>query len=66
MRFDGTDTTLLISSSGNDAGFQDEFKKAYQQEFGFLLESRVMVDDINVCHRMRLATRGVTPEYWLS
>lgn len=47
MRFDGTDTALLISSE-KDADFETEFKKAYQQEFGFLLESRVMVDDINV------------------
>lgn len=47
MRFDGTDTALLISSE-EDAGFEEAFKKAYQQEFGFLLESRVMVDDINV------------------
>lgn len=48
MRFDGTDTALLISSSGKDSDFEKEFKTAYQQEFGFLLQSRVMVDDINV------------------
>jgi 5-oxoprolinase (ATP-hydrolysing) len=47
MRFDGTDTALLISSE-KDTNFETEFKKSYQQEFGFLLESRVMVDDINV------------------
>lgn len=47
MRFDGTDTALLISSE-KDTDFEAEFKKSYQQEFGFLLESRVMVDDINV------------------
>ncbi|KAJ9093804.1 hypothetical protein QFC19_008181 [Naganishia cerealis] len=48
MRFDGTDTALLINAADSDAGFEDEFKKTYQQEFGFLLDSRVMVDDINV------------------
>lgn len=48
MRFDGTDTALLSSSSGSDTDFEKEFKTAYQQEFGFLLQSRVMVDDINV------------------
>lgn len=58
MRFDGTDTALLISSE-TDAGFEEAFKKAYQQEFGFLLESRVMVDDINV----RSASPG---RYWSS
>ncbi|GHJ88736.1 hypothetical protein NliqN6_5138 [Naganishia liquefaciens] len=47
MRFDGTDTALLISSA-QDADFDQAFKQAYQQEFGFLLESRIMVDDVNV------------------
>lgn len=47
MRFDGTDTALLIQAGG-DTDFEEEFKKTYQQEFGFLLDSRVMVDDVNV------------------
>jgi 5-oxoprolinase (ATP-hydrolysing) len=58
MRFDGTDTALLISSSGKDVDFEEEFKSAYQQEFGFLLQSRVMVDDINVrCHPIECDVR---------
>ncbi|KAJ9097610.1 hypothetical protein QFC21_004644 [Naganishia friedmannii] len=48
MRFDGTDTALLIKAVGGDTDFEKEFKKTYLQEFGFLLDSRVMVDDVNV------------------
>ncbi|KAJ9123894.1 hypothetical protein QFC22_000682 [Naganishia vaughanmartiniae] len=50
MRFDGTDTALLVTASdiAGDTGFEEEFKKTYLQEFGFLLDSRVMVDDVNV------------------
>lgn len=47
MRFDGTDTALLVKAGG-DQDFEEEFKKTYLQEFGFLLNSRVMVDDVNV------------------
>lgn len=64
MRFDGTDTALLISSSGNDIDFEKDFKAAYQQEFGFLLQSRVMVDDINV--RWHGLSLNVSIDVWLS
>jgi 5-oxoprolinase (ATP-hydrolysing) len=56
MRFEGTDTTLMIledlSAQGDGKGGFDwvkEFKRVYKEEFGFLLEgSNVVVDDIKV------------------
>jgi N-methylhydantoinase A/oxoprolinase/acetone carboxylase beta subunit len=60
MRFDGTDTALLITGTGDDAEFEEEFMKAYQNEFGFTLETKVMVDDVKVgagAHHLREVTR---------
>lgn len=61
MRFDGTDTMLMITvppSSGsaeNDSRekqierFEERFLHDYKHEFGFLLEEkRIVVDDIKV------------------
>ena len=47
MRFEGTDTTLLISCT-DDNEFGDEFRKAYKEQFGFTLETPVVIDDIKV------------------
>ena len=47
MRFDGSDTTLMITSSSDDT-FADAFKDRYLDEFGFLLESQIVVDDVKV------------------
>jgi 5-oxoprolinase (ATP-hydrolysing) len=47
MRFEGTDTTLLISCA-QDKDFGDEFRKAYKEQFGFTLETPVVIDDIKV------------------
>ena len=47
MRFEGTDTTLLVSCD-DDEKFGIEFKKAYKEQFGFTLETPVVVDDIKV------------------
>ena len=53
MRFEGTDTALMVLS-GPDDGHGDEdfeatFKKVYRAEFGFLLETKsIIVDDIKV------------------
>ncbi|TIB97296.1 hypothetical protein E3Q18_02651 [Wallemia mellicola] len=47
MRFDGSDTALMITAN-NDNGFADAFKERYFDEFGFLLESEIVVDDIKV------------------
>jgi len=59
MRFDGTDTALMVlpseSLSGNskngehEEDFMAAFRKAYKEEFGFLLDTKnVIVDDIKV------------------
>lgn len=50
MRFDGTDTALMVLSSPSDGeDFMAAFRKAYQEEFGFLLDTKnVIVDDIKV------------------
>jgi 5-oxoprolinase (ATP-hydrolysing) len=47
MRFDGTDTALLVLSE-DDSKFEDKFKKAYKEQFGFVLNASVVVDDIKV------------------
>ncbi|KZV65439.1 5-oxoprolinase [Peniophora sp. CONT] len=58
MRFDGTDTALMVLPSvengevdaeGKEEDFEKAFKRAYKAEFGFVLESKnVVVDDIKV------------------
>ncbi|AFR94607.2 5-oxoprolinase [Cryptococcus neoformans C23] len=47
MRFDGSDTALMISEPA-DGDFEQEFYRVYKHEFGFLLESKVIVDDFKV------------------
>lgn len=46
MRFDGSDTSLMVLSDDDD--FETAFKHAYKTEFGFLLEKRIIVDDVKV------------------
>ena len=53
MRFEGTDTALMILPEKTDGDgkedFEAAFKRAYKAEFGFLLETKtVIVDDIKV------------------
>jgi len=55
MRFEGTDTALMILPSEEDGGpdekedFEAAFKRTYKSEFGFLLETKtIIVDDIKV------------------
>jgi len=52
MRFEGTDTALMVlphAEDGNgDEDFESAFKRVYKAEFGFLLEKSVIVDDIEV------------------
>jgi N-methylhydantoinase A/oxoprolinase/acetone carboxylase beta subunit len=54
MRFDGTDTSLMVLPTKEDGGEDDEdfkaaFVRAYKAEFGFLLDTkRIVVDDIKV------------------
>lgn len=52
MRFDGTDTSLMVLEKGGEASFEVEFKKQYKAEFGFLLEEKnIIIDDIKVSFR---------------
>jgi 5-oxoprolinase (ATP-hydrolysing) len=49
MRFDGSDTALMIPAPADGSDdFEGEFKKAYKAEFGFLLEKGIVVDDVKV------------------
>jgi len=53
MRFEGTDTALMVLPSPSDGDgnedFEVAFKKVYKAEFGFLLETKsIIVDDIKV------------------
>lgn len=55
MRFDGTDTSVMVTqrSEGTEVGreedFGDNFKKMYKDQFGFLLEGKdIIVDDVKV------------------
>jgi len=49
MRFEGTDTALMVlCEEGENENFDTAFKRSYQNEFGFLLETNILVDDIKV------------------
>ncbi|TXT05093.1 hypothetical protein VHUM_03913 [Vanrija humicola] len=48
MRFDGTDTALMILAPPGSDDFETEFKRAYKAEFGFLLNKDIIVDDVKV------------------
>ena len=55
MRFEGTDTALMVLPQPKEKGgdeledYMDAFKRVYKTEFGFVLEGKgVIVDDIKV------------------
>lgn len=53
MRFEGTDTALMVLPHPGDGtgkeDFEAAFKRVYKAEFGFLLETKsIVVDDIKV------------------
>jgi 5-oxoprolinase (ATP-hydrolysing) len=53
MRFEGTDTALMVLPNASDGDgkedFEAAFKRVYKSEFGFLLETKsIIVDDIKV------------------
>jgi 5-oxoprolinase (ATP-hydrolysing) len=49
LRYDGTDTAFMIKQpSRDDWNFKDIFASQYLQEFGFLLQSQIKVDDIRI------------------
>ncbi|KAI0704444.1 5-oxoprolinase [Cerioporus squamosus] len=53
MRFDGTDTALMVLPHSDDGDgnedFEAAFKRVYKAEFGFLLDTKaIIVDDVKV------------------
>lgn len=53
MRFEGTDTALMVLPRAEDGDgnedFEAAFKRVYKAEFGFLLETKtITVDDVKV------------------
>lgn len=52
MRFEGTDTALMVlpnQDEGEGTDYEGAFKRVYKNEFGFLLETKsVIVDDLKV------------------
>ncbi len=46
MRFDGSDTALMVLAPEGD--FAAAFRHAHMEEFGFLLDKEIVVDDIKV------------------
>jgi len=53
MRFEGTDTALMVVTTEQDGDGQEDFeaafKRVYKSEFGFLLDTKsIIVDDIKV------------------
>ncbi|KAH7886806.1 Hydantoinase/oxoprolinase-domain-containing protein [Phlebopus sp. FC_14] len=53
MRFEGTDTALMVLPNSTDGDgnedFEAAFKRVYKSEFGFLLETKtIIVDDVKV------------------
>jgi len=65
MRFEGTDTSLmvLVSPEEKEGGedFMKAFRRVYKNEFGFLLEGKtVVVDDIKVCYLIPSCYRLLT------
>lgn len=49
MRFEGTDTALMVLSASEEEDYETAFKKTYKTQFGFLLDTKnIIVDDIKV------------------
>lgn len=48
MRYEGSDTSLMILKPEDDSGFLEQFKIRHRREFNFNSERSVLVDDIRV------------------
>lgn len=53
MRFEGTDTALMVLPNESDGDgaedFEAAFRRVYKAEFGFLLDTKsIIVDDVKV------------------
>ena len=62
MRFEGTDTALMVlptAQDGEGEDFEKAFKRVYKSEFGFLLDTKsIIVDDIKVFFPSTFWRRG--------
>lgn len=60
MRFEGTDTSLMVlpTKEDGDEDFEGAFGRLYKTEFGFLLDKkRIIVDDLKVGRLWRFQSR---------
>lgn len=48
MRYQGSDTSLMIHESSQGADFAPDFKKEHIREFSFALQKPIVVDDLRV------------------
>lgn len=48
MRYEGSDTSLMILKPTNTWDFAVEFKERHRREFGFTFEKKILVDDVRV------------------
>ncbi|KAE8133663.1 Hydantoinase B/oxoprolinase-domain-containing protein [Aspergillus pseudotamarii] len=48
MRYEGSDTSLMILKPEDDSGFLEQFKIRHRREFNFNSDRAVLVDDIRV------------------
>jgi 5-oxoprolinase (ATP-hydrolysing) len=48
MRYQGSDTSLMVPHPGSLAGYEDAFVARHQQEFGFTQYRSTIVDDVRV------------------
>ncbi|KAB8254108.1 Hydantoinase B/oxoprolinase-domain-containing protein [Aspergillus pseudonomiae] len=48
MRYEGSDTSLMILKPEDDSGFLEQFKTRHRREFNFNSDRAVLVDDIRV------------------
>ncbi|KAI1610296.1 Hydantoinase B/oxoprolinase-domain-containing protein [Exophiala viscosa] len=48
MRYQGSDTALMIAEPGNIADFGKAFTQRHKQEFGFTQPREILVDDVRV------------------
>lgn len=60
MRYQGSDTALMVQSPGDLSGFGRAFVERHQQEFGFTQQRDILVDDV------RVRSIGVSAEMNLS
>ena len=49
LRYEGTDTSIMVNSWHQQEGFLENFYKNHKREFGFILEDRsILIDNIRV------------------